>query len=66
MVRVGDVLRGFATAHPEEWLPAFLTGLAWAWLLHRPRSVSACVVSHMAANLALGVYVLATGAWKFW
>lgn len=56
----------FATAHPEEWLPALLTGLAWAWLLHRTRSVSACVVSHIAANLALGIYVLATGAWKFW
>jgi CAAX prenyl protease-like protein len=56
----------FAAAHPEEWLPAVITGLAWAWLLHRTRSVSACVVSHVVANLGLGVYVLARGAWKFW
>jgi len=56
----------FVSAHPAEWLPALLCGLAWAWLLHRTRSVSACVVSHMAANLGLGVYVLAARAWHFW
>jgi CAAX prenyl protease-like protein len=56
----------FAAAHPEEWLPALITGLAWAWLLHRTRSVAACVVSHVIANLGLGAYVLARGAWKFW
>jgi CAAX prenyl protease-like protein len=55
----------FGAVHPE-WLPGVLTGLAWAWLLKRTRSVSACVVSHATANLALGLYVLATGAWKFW
>jgi CAAX prenyl protease-like protein len=55
----------FGAVHPE-WLPGVLTGLAWAWLLRRTRSVSACVVSHATANLALGLYVLATGAWKFW
>ena len=55
----------FMLAHPE-WLPALLTGLAWAWLLHRTRSVSACVVSHVTANLALGLYVLMTGSWSFW
>jgi hypothetical protein len=56
----------FAMAHPVEWLPAVLTGLAWAWLVHRTRSLTACVVSHMTANLALGVYVLTTHEWKFW
>ena len=57
---------GFAVEHPE-WLPALLTGAAWAGLLAWSRSVSACVVSHMTANLALGVYVLRTGgaAWRF-
>jgi CAAX prenyl protease-like protein len=55
----------FATAHPE-WLPAFLTGLIWAWLLHQTRSLSACVISHAAANLALGLHVIVTGDWKFW
>jgi uncharacterized protein len=55
----------FALAHPE-WLPAFLTGLLWAWLLHQTRSLSACLVSHAVANLALGVYVIQTGHWQFW
>ena len=56
----------FAMAHPVEWLPALLTGLAWAWLVHRTKSLSACVVSHATANLALGVYVLTTHQWRFW
>ena len=55
----------FALAHPE-WLPALLTGLAWAGLLAYTGSVSACVISHVVANLVLGLYVVATGAWKFW
>lgn len=56
---------GFMLVHPE-WLPALLTGLAWAWLLHLTKSVAACVASHAAANLALGLYVLATGSWQYW
>jgi hypothetical protein len=55
----------FALAHPE-WLPALLTGLAWAWLLRATRSVTACAISHAVANLALGLYVLISGAWRFW
>ncbi len=55
----------FALAHPE-WLPALLTGLAWAGLLWKTRSLTACVVSHAVANLALGVYVLATGEYQLW
>ena len=55
----------FALAHPE-WLPALLTGALWAWLLHQTRSLSACVISHVVANLALGLYVIQYHAWKFW
>jgi CAAX prenyl protease-like protein len=62
-VVVSSVTFGFV--HPE-WLPAILTGFAWAWLLWYTRSLAACVVSHATANLALGLYVIATGAWKFW
>ena len=47
----------FAVAHPE-WLPALLTGLFWAWLLHQTRSLAACLISHAVANLALGIYVI--------
>ena len=55
----------FALAHPE-WLPALLTGLLWAWLLHQTKSLSVCVVSHAVANLALGIYVISSGEWKYW
>jgi uncharacterized protein len=55
----------FALAHPE-WLPALLTGLLWAGLLHQTRSLACCLISHATANLALGLYVIQTGAWKFW
>jgi CAAX prenyl protease-like protein len=55
----------FALAHPE-WLPAALTGALWAWLLWSTKSLSACVISHATANLALGIYVIATHDWKFW
>jgi CAAX prenyl protease-like protein len=55
----------FAAAHPE-WLPALLTGLAWAWLLGKTRSLSACVISHAVTNLGLGIYVLTTGHWELW
>jgi CAAX prenyl protease-like protein len=55
----------FALTHPE-WLPALLTGLLWAGLLWRTKSLSACVVSHAIANLALGIYVIASGNWKYW
>jgi CAAX prenyl protease-like protein len=54
----------FASAHPE-WLPALLTGLIWAGLLWKTKSVGACFVSHVTANLALGLYVLSTGRWEF-
>lgn len=55
----------FALAHPE-WLPAVLTGLIWAWLLHQTRSLACCLVSHVIANLTLGIYIVQAGAWKFW
>ncbi|WP_169973798.1 CAAX prenyl protease-related protein [Tautonia rosea] len=55
----------FMMVHPE-WLPALLTGLAWAGLLALTRSVSACVLSHAVANFLLGIYVLTTGQYHFW
>ena len=64
-IGLGATTAVFGLSHPE-WLPAVLTGLAWGWLVGQTRSVSACVLSHAVANLALGVYVLATGAWRFW
>jgi CAAX prenyl protease-like protein len=55
----------FAAAHPE-WLPALVTGFLWVGLLRWSRSIAACVVSHLVANLALGVWILLRGAWHLW
>lgn len=55
----------FALAHPE-WLPALITGFLWVGLLRWSRSVGACFVSHVVANLALGAWILLRGAWHLW
>lgn len=55
----------FAFAHPE-WLVAFLCACAYAYLLRRTGSLWACIVAHLTTNLALGVYVVLTGDWKYW
>jgi len=54
----------FALSHPE-WLPALLTGLAWAGLLAYTHKLSTCWISHMVANAVLGAYVLWTGNWIY-
>ena len=54
----------FALAHPE-WLPAVLTGLAWAGLLAYTGKLSTCWISHMTANAVLGAYVLWSGNWIY-
>ena len=54
----------FASTHPE-WLAALLTGLIWSWWVGRTKSVSACVVSHAAANIGLAIYTFWTDDWSF-
>ena len=57
----------FMLAHaPSDWLGALVFGLAMAWLAVRSKSLAACVAMHAVANLALGVYVMATRSWGFW
>lgn len=55
----------FGFSHPE-WLVAILFACAMALLLRRTRSLFACIVAHAVTNLALGIFVLATGRWHFW
>lgn len=49
-----------------EWAVGILTGLAYGWFYIRTRDVWAVAIAHVATNLLLGVYVLATGSWQFW
>ena len=55
----------FAAAH-SEWLVAFVCAAAYAALFRVTRSLLACIVAHAVTNLALGVYILLTGDWKYW
>jgi CAAX prenyl protease-like protein len=55
----------FALSH-TEWLVAFICAAAYAYLLRVTRSVFACFVAHAVTNLALGIYVVTTGDWKYW
>jgi uncharacterized protein len=55
----------FALAHPE-WLVAAVCAMLYAGLLYWTRSLFACILAHATTNLALGIYVLNTGDWKYW
>jgi len=55
----------FGVSHPE-WLAAVIAAAAYALLLRRTKSIFACIVAHLITNLALGVYILKTGSWKYW
>ena len=50
----------------NEWLAGFVAGLAYGWLYVRTRDIWAACFAHAVTNLALGVYVLKTGAFFFW
>lgn len=47
-------------------LAGIAAGILYNFLLYRSRSIAHCVVAHAVTNLALGIYVLKTGEWRFW
>lgn len=47
-------------------IAGMVAGAAYNLLLYRSRSLAHCILAHGLTNLALGVYVLQTGAWHFW
>lgn len=48
------------------YLAGMLAGAAFNALLYHTRSIAQCILSHAVANLALGIYVLQSGQWRFW
>lgn len=48
------------------FLAGMMAGLAYNLLLYYSKSISLCILAHAVTNLALGIYVLATGKWFFW
>ncbi len=47
-------------------LAGMIAGAAFNLLLYYTRSIAQCILSHAVANLALGIYVLLSGQWRFW
>ena len=61
----GGVVLMMSLAHPE-WLSAAIFSAAMNLLLYRTKNLFACIVAHATTNLCLGLYVLASGDWKYW
>ena len=55
----------FVLAH-TLWLAAAVAGLAYAWLYVRSGKLWLPVIAHGVTNGVLGVWVVATGNWRFW
>jgi CAAX prenyl protease-like protein len=57
----------FTLGHaPHEWVAALAYGALMVALWVRRRDLLSCVVAHATTNLALGLYVVATGSWALW
>ncbi len=52
--------------HPGELLAAAVWFSMVTWLMAKTKNIWDCVVAHAVTNLLLGVYVLASGAWRLW
>ena len=55
----------FVLAH-TLWLAASVAGIAYALLYVRTGKLWVPVIAHAVTNGALGIWVVATGAWSFW
>ncbi len=55
----------FALEH-HLLVAGLMAGAAYNLLLLYTRSLAQCILAHAVTNLALGLYVLASGNWHFW
>ncbi|HWX20826.1 MAG TPA: CAAX prenyl protease-related protein [Candidatus Binatia bacterium] len=60
---VTSLLFGFAH---YQWLPGFLCGLAFQWLVIRKNRLGDAMTAHAITNFLLGLYVACQGKWNFW
>ena len=56
----------FAMEHGPYWEVGLLTGVIYNWWMRRTRSLGDLMIAHAATNLALSLYVIATGQWGYW
>jgi CAAX prenyl protease-like protein len=55
----------FSLEH-SAWFAGLLAGAAYAWLYTRTSSLWIPITSHAITNGTLGLWILATGNWRFW
>ena len=56
----------FALEHGSFWEVGLLCGIIYNWWMRRTRSLGDLMLVHAVTNLALSLYVIATGKWTFW
>lgn len=64
-IRFAGLALVFGLEH-QEWFAGLVAGLAYGWIFWRTRNIWAACAAHIVTNFALGLYVLAAGAWQFW
>ncbi|ABL00037.1 CAAX prenyl protease-related protein [Pelobacter propionicus] len=47
-------------------LAGVMAGVFYNLILYRTKSLAQCVLAHAVTNLALALYVLQSGEWRFW
>ncbi len=61
------VTLGFTLVHsPADWVAAAITGALYNTVAYRTKSLTACVLTHAATNLLLGLWIMHTKQWGFW
>jgi CAAX protease family protein len=55
----------FALEH-SQWLAGLVAGAAYAGLYRRSGNIWIPILSHATTNALLGLWILATGSWRFW
>jgi uncharacterized protein len=56
----------FASEHGPYWEVGLAAGVIYNWWMIRTRRLGDCILAHAVTNGALAVYVVTTGAWRYW
>jgi CAAX prenyl protease-like protein len=56
----------FAAEHGPFWEVGLVCGVIYNWWMKRTRSLGDLMIAHGVTNLALSLYVIASGRWGFW
>lgn len=55
----------FALEH-TQWLAGLIAGFVYTWLYKKTGNLRVPIISHAVTNGTLGLWILATGNWRFW